>query len=238
MSIPSDPSVPAPGMPGPIRHNNAGAPFPRVLDDSPRPKGTREQRKHRKLTLFEGLRYAQQLGWIPYFRAAAQRYAKNSVTTELLISMAYHESWLDPRYLLKPGDSGHAFGLMAIDKRFYAPWVNTGDWHDAKKGIDKGAEVLAEKHDEIQRLIGKVVKIGDLKAIGKPIEGRDLLRVSVACYNAGRKPYYRYSVGQDIDMDTHQHNYSHVILDQLCWQVQLYLGALQGDFFLDGRHYA
>lgn len=41
------------------------------------------------------------------------------------------------------GDAGHGHGLMQIDDRSHAAWLNSHDWRNAKQNIDYGASVLA-----------------------------------------------------------------------------------------------
>lgn len=157
---------------------------------------------------------ADELGWIPYFRDAAE---SNNFAPELLIAIGYRESALDPQYLKVPGDNGNGYGLMQIDKRSFADWVNSGAWKKAQSCIDKGAEVLAGKRTEIQDSVGKTVTVKSLAGEsydfeGKPIAGGDLLRVTVAAYNCGMWAYYHFSKGHDIDRGTTGQDYSKDVL--------------------------
>jgi len=156
---------------------------------------------------------ADELGWIPYFRDAAEA---NDFTPELLMGIGYRETRLDPKYLKEAGDHGHGYGLMQIDNRYFSAWVNTGAWKKAKEGIDKGAEVLASTRDEIQSSVGKKVKATHagktFEFEGKPIAGADLLRVAVAGYNSGLIAYYYFCEGRNVDEGTTQQDYSKDVL--------------------------
>jgi hypothetical protein len=157
---------------------------------------------------------ADELGWIPYFRDAAE---SNDFTPELLMAIGYRETTLNPKYLKVPGDNGHGYGLMQIDNRSFPEWVNSGAWKKPESCIDKGAEVLASKRSEIQDSVGEKLTVKTLAGDsyefeGKPISGGDLLRVTVAAYNCGMWAYYHFSKGNDVDRGTTGQDYSKDVL--------------------------
>jgi hypothetical protein len=157
---------------------------------------------------------ADELGWIPYFRDAAEA---NDFAPELLMAIGYRETNLNPKYLKVAGDNGHGYGLMQIDNRSFAEWVNSGKWKKAQECIDKGAEVLSSKRKEIQDSIGEKLTVKTLAGTsyefeGKQIAGADLLRVTVAAYNCGLWAYYHFSKGHDVDRGTTGQDYSKDVL--------------------------
>ena len=235
-----DPSQPAPRTAGPLGHKDAAAPSaPRGLFGStPGPLGLNDHaaalaQSGRWRETFQvnppqwvppppladrislAFQRCEQLGWTVHFEKAAE---VNSFDPELLISIGYRETNLNPKYLKVAGDNGHGYGLMQIDIRSYPQWVNAGNWKDAKACIDKGAEVLASKRDAITEASGKTgIKIKDhaentYTFDGKPISGLDLLRVTVAAYNCGMWAYYHYSKGHDVDRGTTGQDYSKDVL--------------------------
>ncbi len=175
---------------------------------------TRKTAKQKKDFLAAAFDRCQKLGWVEFFKDAANG---THFEPALLMGIGYRESHLDPKYLNAAGDHGHGYGLMQIDVRSYPKWVHAGEWKDAKKCILKGTEVLAAKYKMIESSIGKKIPVRSLRGKkhhfeGKPINGEDLLRVSIAAYNCGMWAYYHYSKGHDIDQGTTGQDYSSDVL--------------------------
>jgi hypothetical protein len=225
-----------PWTPGPWGINDSGSPFLGMPGPTPGPWGTNDGSPGCILGMTRGLHLpppkpkptpvassdpiqiafdrCDELGWIPYFRDAAEAY---KFEPELLMAIGYRESGLNPKYLKVAGDNGHGYGLMQIDNRSFPEWVNLGAWKIAESCIDKGAEVLADKRTEIQDSVGKKLTVksqagASYEFEGKPIAGGDLLRVAVAAYNSGLWAYYHYSKAHDVDQGTTGQNYSKDVL--------------------------
>src|SRR4051812_26353921 len=81
-------------------------------------------------------------GWIPFFEEAAEQF---DFPVDVLMALASRES----NMTILIGDSGHGYGLMQIDNRYYGDWVATGAWRDPRESILMGAQVLAEKRSYI-----------------------------------------------------------------------------------------
>jgi hypothetical protein len=235
-----DPAQPAPRTPGPLGHKDAAAPSAPggLLGPTPGPLGindhatvpqqvepvqetlqkplsTSQPPPPAKDAIALAFDQCQQQGWIPFFQDAAKA---NSFDPELLMAIGYRESHLDPKYLKVPGDSGNGYGLMQVDIRSYRDWVAAGDWKDAESCISKGSEILSSKRDDVTAAIGQTdIKVKTLAGQtytfdGKPIQGADLLRVTVAAYNCGMWAYYHYSNGHDVDRGTTGQDYSKDVL--------------------------
>lgn len=163
-------------------------------------------------------------GWVPYFRAAAARY---EVRVEVLIAVASRESDMGGpvlpdgsfKWLVMPGDGGHGFGLMQVDKRSYDTWIDTGAWQHAEAGIHMGASVLASKREGIVRRAGRIVEVVDSKTKSRywfrmPATDDPALleRVAIAAYNAGDWSPYHWSKGRSPDFGTTGKNYASDVL--------------------------
>lgn len=235
-SLGVDPWTPSPWTPGSWGVNDSGSPFSELDGPTPGPWGVNDGTPGRCILgmssavnsqppkeepepgkndpVRRAYERADQLGWIPFFRQSAEDY---DFQPELLMGIGYRETNLNPKYLKEAGDNGHGYGLMQIDNRSFPDWVNSGAWKKAESCIDKGAEVLAAKRDEIEDSIGKKIKVKTRAGIeyefeGKLIAGAELLRVAVAAYNCGMWAYYHYSKGHDIDMGTTGMDYSRDVL--------------------------
>ena len=107
-------------------------------------------------------------GWLPFFLEAAECY---DVRSEVLMAIASRESDMGgPRlpdgsfkWLMMPGDGGHGYGLMQVDRRNFPEWVQTDAWQKPELGIYQGAKVLAGKRDGLVRRIGQTVSVRDRK---------------------------------------------------------------------------
>jgi hypothetical protein len=218
--------------PGPLGYMDGGEPFADAfLGDAPGPTGVHDHAtplkpkakkkkthtkkpKHHTEPLRAAFDRARKLGWLPFFKDAADKYR---FTPELLMAISYRESGLNPKYLQEAGDNGHGYGLMQADIRSYKEWIDSGKWKDARECIFKGAEVLDSKRTEIKNLQKKEITVKTLAGqkytfVGKEITEPDLLRVAVAAYNCGLWAYYHYSKGHDIDRGTTGQNYSRDVL--------------------------
>jgi len=231
-----DPWQPSPWTPGSWGSNDSGSPFTDLDGPTPGPWGindgspghcilgmtnvlTSEPEKEepepgKNDPIRTAYDRADQEGWIPYFRQSAEDY---SFKPELLMAIGYRETNLLPKYLKEAGDNGNGYGLLQIDIGSYPDWVASGAWKNAEKCIDKGAEVLSSKLDEIKTSIGKTVKVKTKAGVeyefeGKLIAGADLLRVAIAAYNCGMWAYYHYSKGHNVDIGTTGQDYSKDVL--------------------------
>jgi hypothetical protein len=162
-------------------------------------------------------------GWLPDFLAAAERY---EVRPELLMAIASRESEMGgPRlpdgslkWLVMPGDGGHGYGLMQVDRRSYPEWVATEAWQQPAAGIYQGAAVVAAKRQGLMRRIGQTVSVRDRKTrhiyrfTMPPLDGALLERVAVASYNAGDWAAYHWVKRADPDYGTTGKNYSADVL--------------------------
>jgi hypothetical protein len=147
---------------------------------------------------------ARRLGWLPFFVEAAAHYGHDPAD---LLAVGSRETNLDPRYLSHAGDHGNGFGLMQIDKRYFPQWVVSGGWRDAREGIFKGAQVLAEKRDEIRRKRGERVtwktrKGQAMSFTGAPFTEEQLRLIAFAAYNSGIAGYHHFSKSGDPDRGT------------------------------------
>src|SRR3954470_19355806 len=97
---------------------------------------------------------AERLGWLPHFHEAAETITKGYFDVADLLAIASRETNLDPKWLKKPGDGGHGFGLMQIDIRSFPEFTASPDWKDARKGILYGAKVLMQKWHDYEQNIG------------------------------------------------------------------------------------
>jgi len=139
-------------------------------------------------------------------------------TKEWLVAMAYRETgFLIGRYAAKNmtpfaihplmrGDYGqrkgeteksyHGYGYWQIDIGSYPDFVRSGDWKDPYKTCVKAISVLEEKRLYLEKKFTW-------------LQGEDLHRAITAAYNCGQgNVATALSKGRDVDIYTHQHNYS------------------------------
>jgi hypothetical protein len=154
--------------------------------------------------------YAKLRGWIPYFINAA---AKHGFSIADLMGIGSRESNMknikgdfhDGQY--------HGFSLMQLDIRSHREWIESGKWQDVATAIDKGAEALAEKRDQIlktSKMTSARVKFSSGKTATftpRELNPAALRHCTLAAYNCGIASYYHYSIGNDIDRGTTQQNY-------------------------------
>lgn len=152
--------------------------------------------------LAKQLQRAKTNGWVAMFKKSAADY---QFPTEILMAIASRET--NMRNII--GDGGHGYGIMQIDDRSFPDWCHSGLWKDVSSGIQKGALVLDSKREAIRKGQGKTLKIGGLSFVGKAnLTPSELLRTSIAAYNAGLWAYYGLSKKGDPDFRTTGHDYS------------------------------
>ncbi|MGF1499112.1 MAG: SH3 domain-containing protein [Elainellaceae cyanobacterium] len=140
----------------------------------------------------------------PFIESAAARY--DWLQPSVIGGIGSRESaWgriLSPRGPGGTGDGGHGRGLMQIDDRFHASFINTGAWRDPKASIDYGIDkVLAPNYGYLDR--------------NTTLEGVDLLRGALASYNAGLGSVKRaLAEGRDVDYYTTGQDYSWDVLNR------------------------
>ena len=69
---------------------------------------------------------------------------------------------------------------MQMDIRSYKKWIEDGHWHHAQDCIAMGAEILADKRDQIRSSVGKEVAVRtsagkSYRFTGKELGDADLL---------------------------------------------------------------
>lgn len=138
--------------------------------------------------LLRQFRVAESYGWLSVFREEPY-----GVPAAILLGIASRETGM--RNIL--GDSGHGHGLMQIDDRSFPEFCRSPKWKDGKENIKFGAFVLRSKYN-------------DAKARGVPT--KDLMRVALASYNAGRAAIVDYNVHRNPDRRTTGHDYSADVL--------------------------
>ncbi|MEB3355699.1 MAG: SH3 domain-containing protein [Synechococcales bacterium] len=140
----------------------------------------------------------------PFIESAATRYSW--LQPSVIAGIGSRESaWgriLSPAGPSGTGDGGHGRGLMQIDDRFHAPFINTGAWRDPKASIDYGIDkVLAPNYNYLDQ--------------NTALEGIDLLRGALASYNAGLSSVTRaLAEGRDVDYYTTGQDYSWDVLNR------------------------
>ena len=134
--------------------------------------------------------HVKENGWLPYFEEAAKKYV---FTTALLLAIGSRETNLKNIV----GDGGHGHGIMQIDNRSFPAWCRSKKWLDVQEGVRMGAWVL-------------LTKLNDARSLNVP--EKDLSRVAIASYNAGRPAIKAYLDHGNPDMPTTGHNYSADVL--------------------------
>lgn len=104
-------------------------------------------------------------GWLQAFVDAAHKY---NFPVEMLLGISSRETNISQII----GDGGHGFSLMQIDNRSFPQWCASGAWRDVHQAVDKGAQVLQNKQQELSQY----------HTFADPT---DLLRCSIAAYNCG-----------------------------------------------------
>lgn len=169
---------------------------------------------------------AQILSWIktnlgPHIQKALSENPGVIYTEDWLAGMAYRETgFLIARYMAKKmppemihalmmGDYSqrngevkkyyHGFGYWQIDTGSYPQFINAGHWRDPFLTCMKAIAVLEEKR---KWLAGKF-KINDSDLADRAI---------TAAYNCGQGNVYKaLKAGKDVDLYTHNHDYSRMV---------------------------
>lgn len=159
-------------------------------------------------------------GWVAYFREAAR---KHGFDVADLMAVASRETNMGGKelpggrfqWLEHLGDNGHGCGLMQVDIGTDLAFKQSGKWRDAREGILRGTEVLAEKREWLKRNAGKKglrVRFSSGKTAaydGKAFTDQQLRRIAVAAYNCGQgAAYYHFSLGHSVDVGTTGKDYS------------------------------
>lgn len=181
-------------------------------------------------------------GWLEHFREAADRHGHR---VEVLMGLASRETNMGGRelepgryeWLTRPGDNGHGYGILQIDRRTDAQFARSGAWKFAGPGILKGSEILARKRAEILERGGQITNLvdsrGNVATFTMPLfegDARLLLeRVAIAAYNCGLWAAYHAAVGHDIDQGTTNRDYSADVLARARVFAQLLTGSTNGN---------
>jgi len=155
--------------------------------------------------------YARSQGWLEAFAGAGARYG---FTPALLMAIASRET--NMRNII--GDRGHGYGLMQIDAGTDPEFCHSGQWRNAALGISRGANILAQKRDQIEHLVGRSCLVGGYHFIGK---AGAPIAVTIAAYNCGLWAYYNFSCGRNPDTSTTGHNYSRDVLGRMAQFAEL-----------------
>lgn len=151
---------------------------------------------------------AKKLLWIEHFREAANTITAGYFDTADLMAIGSRETNLDPKWLTKKGDNGHGAGLMQIDDRSFPEFTSSTKWKDARLGILKGAEVLMQKWNDLQKNAGKTLKVKTYSFKGPYVSGVTAQQIAIAAYNSGRWAAYHYTKGRHPDYGTTGKDYS------------------------------
>lgn len=107
---------------------------------------------------------------------------EESVSPFLIVAFGERESrWgeaLSPKGPRGTGDVGHGHGLLQIDDRSFASWLNSNDWGDPLTNIRKGVQVLK----------GKMNFFRGADAVPGLTDGRDVTLSSTAASKRGVQP--------------------------------------------------
>jgi hypothetical protein len=151
---------------------------------------------------------AKRLGWVGHFIAAEKAHTKNYFDAADLMGIGSRETNLDPKWLTKPGDGGHGYGLMQADDRSFPGWIETGEWQHAESGIHKGAEILMMKWRDMEDNAGKKLSVKGHAFVGPHLTGFKAQQAVIASYNCGRWALYCAAMGKDPDTYTTGKDYS------------------------------
>lgn len=162
---------------------------------------------------------ARDMGWLKHFQEAAEVYG---FPVEVLMGIASRETNLDPIWLTKPGDNGNGFGLMQVDAGTDREFARSGKWKDARLGILRGTEILAEKMQRVKKLLAAgEVSVRDRSGRGYKVEfvpddfkedDRTVLEISVAAYNSGDWAVYHFIKRRDPDRGTTGADYAEDVM--------------------------
>lgn len=137
-------------------------------------------------------------------------------TEDLLAAMAWREVWpkiikyhdmpfvsacemMKGDYSQREGEvekQYHGFGFWQIDKKSFPLFCDSGMWKDPSKCCLQAIKVLDQKRNYLRTHLAG-------------LQGDALDRANVAAYNCGEGNVFKaLSKGLDIDVYTHEHNYS------------------------------
>jgi tape measure domain-containing protein len=111
------------------------------------------------------------------------------------------------------GDRGRGVGMMQVDIGTDAAFKAAGKWKDAGVAIERGAQILQQKMQQLISLAGKEVTIKDRKGRAytftvPKLEGEQLRQTAIAAYNSGLWAAYHVSKGRSPDYGTTGKDYS------------------------------
>lgn len=167
------------------------------------------------------LKRAQNMGWLPHFYEAGEIH---DFSPAFLLAIASRETNLDPIWLTKPGDGGNGFGLMQVDAGTDRDFARSGKWKDARLGILRGAEILAEKRARNAAALQEgYISAIDRKGIyyshhfSKNVEYQEdtLLHLVAAAYNSGNFAVYHFAKRDDPDYGTTRKDYGADVLARM-----------------------
>lgn len=137
--------------------------------------------------------------YLPLFRASAERH---DVPLAVLLGIASHESCmgtcLDASF---KGDSGNAWGLMQIDRRYHSAFTSSTDPRDHAGVIDYGAGLLAQYRRELGGNLQHAIS-----AYNSGVAGVRSALASTGNPDARTTPYKQHGVG-----------FSEIVLHRAAW---------------------
>lgn len=144
--------------------------------------------------------------YMPILRKAAETYNLDLAVLAGILSRESHVGLaLSPPGPHGTGDHGHGRGLVQVDDRWHSHFTDTPEWKDPRANIYYGVKLL---RDFMNYLKDKT-----------SLQGRDLLRASIASYNAGPGSIMRKHIqgGEPVDAPTTGGNYSKDVLSRAGW---------------------
>ena len=187
---------------------------PADIDIMPRPGETTENGRFRFPTTYRQEQFQDELAEIAargYEALIAQAAVAAGFQPSLIAGIGSRESnWgliLRPPGAGGTGDRGHGRGLMQIDDRTWATWLNANNWQDAATNIRKGCAILADNRQFFVALLSGAELL--------------ILRAALAGYNAGPGNVLNdIRAGRDIDHHTAGGDYSRDVLNRAGWYQQ------------------
>jgi hypothetical protein len=169
------------------------------------PSGLSFDTTYTRSELVSHLNEIQSRSYEPLIREAAEDFG---LQPSVIGGVGSRESFwgiiLRPRGAAGVGDGGHGRGLMQIDDRAHPSFIATGKWKDPRGNIQFGCELLADNREILRRQTG--------------LTGRNLLRATLASYNAGLRGVLRaINRGSNVDSVTTGADYSKDVLDRAGW---------------------
>ena len=162
---------------------------------------------------------AKEKGWTVFFQTAANTITRGFFDAADLMAIASRETNLDAKWLKKPGDNGHGFGLLQADIRSFPEWIATGKWTDAEEGILKGAQILMQKWHDFKDNAGKTLIVRDhsgksYRFVSKDADGALAQKIVVSSYNCGRWSQYNFSKNRNIDASSTGADYASDVMER------------------------